>query len=97
MTLPPALTVEPPLLAAGVVGVAVVLEVVVLVPFVVAGAEAAACAGGITAFTTGFTHLLGIITAVATPPIVTNFKTCRRSIPGLLVTHFIPQLNLSKF
>jgi hypothetical protein len=65
-----------------VVGPAVV--VVVLVPgFVVAGAEAAACAGGITAFTTGFTHLLGITTAVAMPPIMTYFRTCRRSIPAL--------------
>jgi hypothetical protein len=51
---------------------------------VVAGAEAAACAGGITAFTMGFTHLLGIATAVATPPIMTYFRTCRRSNPGLL-------------
>jgi hypothetical protein len=69
-------------LFAVVVGAGVV--VLVLVPgFVVAGAEAEACAGGITAFTTGFTHLLGITTAVAMPPIMTYFSTCRRSIPAL--------------
>ena len=81
-----------------VVVVVVVGPAVVLVPgFVVAGAEAAACAGGITAFTTGFTHLLGITTAVATPPIMTNFKTCRRSIPGFFVTHLSPSFKRIRF
>jgi hypothetical protein len=76
--------------AAVVVGPAVVVVPVVPGAFVVAGAEAAACAGGITAFTTGFTHLLGIATAVATPPIMTYFRTCRRSNPGFLSPIFPP-------
>ena len=67
-----------------VAGVVVGVGVVVAGACVVAGAEAAACAGGITAFTTGFTHLFGITTAVATPPIMTIFKTCRRFSPAPL-------------
>lgn len=47
---------------------------------VVAGAEDAAWAGVITESTIGLDHLLGSITTVATPPIMTVFMTCRRLI-----------------
>ena len=46
---------------------------------VVGGAEAAACAGTMTALISGLVHLPGNATAVATPPITRTFITLRRS------------------
>jgi hypothetical protein len=51
--------------------------VVVVVVVVVGGGEAAACAGANIELTTGFDHLLGKMSAVATPPMMT-FNTCLR-------------------
>ena len=60
-----------------VVGAKVVVTVVVGAD-VVAGADDAAWAGVMTESTIGFDHLLGSMTTVATPPIMTVFMTCRR-------------------
>lgn len=68
-------------------GVVVGPDVVVVGPDVVvvsssrrlSRGDACACAGTTTAFTRGLVQLVGMTSAVATPPIVKIFRTCLRS------------------